>query len=320
MKAAFSATGLSSPWIARLRRLQCLRPIYSVTSRARLQRQQQGKGRADSIRERRHVVSSRRKRVDTWRCNPNCCARLQDREIKPLGSNKPIAAGYARDCFHVPRHGVRHTAGNVSARSVFSPERSQPSTSSPARAQAGHSLLVDVILKRVCADKGLAYSLSPEVDENALAYEWPQNVRELENCLERAAATANGPILTVDDLPPQVQTAQSVVRPAAKVMNNGIVPLAEIEKQAIISTLEQLNGDKQMAARLLGIGKTTLYRKLREYGIAENWAPSPDDAAANQPEPFRSSNSKCSFSGQPVPEKLLLILLERSGFVLLFLS
>jgi two-component system response regulator HydG len=134
--------------------------------------------------------------------------------------------------------------------------------------------MVDAILKRVCGDKGLAYSLSPEAMKTLMTYEWPQNVRELEHCLERAAATASGPILTVDDFPLQVRTAHLWVRTTGKVMNNGIVPLAEIEKQAIISTLEQLNGDKQMAARLLGIGKTTLYRKLREYGKTENWASS----------------------------------------------
>jgi transcriptional regulator of acetoin/glycerol metabolism len=49
----------------------------------------------------------------------------------------------------------------------------------------------------------------------------------------------------------------------------GIVSIAEMEKHAILGTIRQLNGDKLMAARLLGIGKTTLYRKLKEYGITE---------------------------------------------------
>jgi DNA-binding NtrC family response regulator len=48
-----------------------------------------------------------------------------------------------------------------------------------------------------------------------------------------------------------------------------VLPLAEMEKQAILNTIKQLKGDKLMAARLLGIGKTTLYRKLKEYGVAE---------------------------------------------------
>jgi two-component system response regulator HydG len=47
-----------------------------------------------------------------------------------------------------------------------------------------------------------------------------------------------------------------------------VTPLAEVERRAILSTIDQLNGDKLLAARLLGIGKTTLYRKLKEYETA----------------------------------------------------
>jgi transcriptional regulator of acetoin/glycerol metabolism len=47
---------------------------------------------------------------------------------------------------------------------------------------------------------------------------------------------------------------------------NGVMPMAEMEKQSILNALTQVNGDKMLAARLLGIGKTTLYRKLKEYG------------------------------------------------------
>jgi transcriptional regulator of acetoin/glycerol metabolism len=47
--------------------------------------------------------------------------------------------------------------------------------------------------------------------------------------------------------------------------SNGIVPMAELERQTILDALTKVNGDKMLAARLLGIGKTTLYRKLKEY-------------------------------------------------------
>jgi DNA-binding NtrC family response regulator len=200
---------------------------------------------------------------------------LQDREIKPLGSNKPIAldirviASTSRDMEAAIQQGTfrRDLFFRLNVVNFRLPPLRERREDIP--------LLVDVILKRVCGDKGLTYSLSPEAMKTLMTYEWPQNVRELEHCLERAAATASSPILTVDDFPLQVRTAHLWVRTTNKVMGNGIVPLAEIEKQAIISTLEQLNGDKQMAARLLGIGKTTLYRKLREYGKTENWASSP---------------------------------------------
>jgi two-component system response regulator HydG len=101
-------------------------------------------------------------------------------------------------------------------------------------------------------------------------YDWPGNVRELENCLERAAAMSSGPVLNASDLPAHVRASTTLrVTPGGK--QGRIVPLAEVEKQTILEALEQLNGDKLMTAKLLGIGKTTLYRKLKEYGIREQW-------------------------------------------------
>ncbi len=97
-----------------------------------------------------------------------------------------------------------------------------------------------------------------------LNYDWPGNVRELENCLERACALSTGNVIQIRDLPTQVYSAPLEfvgISPAS----NGIVPIAELEKRTILNALAQVNGDKMLAARLLGIGKTTLYRKLKEY-------------------------------------------------------
>jgi two-component system response regulator HydG len=108
------------------------------------------------------------------------------------------------------------------------------------------------------------------------AYDWPGNVRELENCLERAAAVTAGGCIDLEALPTEISTSQNASRACGVLRRGSIVPLAELEKQAILSTLQQLNGDKIMAARLLGIGKTTLYRKLREYGMTDQWPPAAD--------------------------------------------
>jgi two-component system response regulator HydG len=101
-----------------------------------------------------------------------------------------------------------------------------------------------------------------------LAYDWPGNVSELENCLERTCAFTSGPLIHVADLPPAIACTAAVV-PANGNGNgagsNKIVPMAELEKQTILSAIAELNGDKLQAARLLGIGKTTLYRKLKDY-------------------------------------------------------
>jgi DNA-binding NtrC family response regulator len=97
-----------------------------------------------------------------------------------------------------------------------------------------------------------------------LSYDWPGNVRELENCPERACAFTSGSVIQVSDL-------QSAIHGAPVHPSNGgngktqIMPMAELEKQAILSTIARLNGDKLLAPRMLGIGKTTLCRKLKEY-------------------------------------------------------
>jgi len=98
--------------------------------------------------------------------------------------------------------------------------------------------------------------------DRLLAYDWPGNVRELENCLERAVTLGSGPLIRAADLPSNVQSP-SPVGPTG--FPESVIPLDEMERQAILRTLAGAGGDKLLAARLLGIGKTTLYRKLRKY-------------------------------------------------------
>jgi two-component system response regulator HydG len=106
-----------------------------------------------------------------------------------------------------------------------------------------------------------------------LEYDWPGNLRELDNCLERACTLASGPVIHTRDLPANIKYTPAL--PERK-NSTSIVPMTELERQTILSAIAQLNGDKLMAARLLGIGKTTLYRKLKEYAgqdILDHQAP-----------------------------------------------
>jgi DNA-binding NtrC family response regulator len=133
---------------------------------------------------------------------------------------------------------------------------------------------------------GVVRSFSDMTLKVMAEYDWPGNVRELENAIERACALSSGPVLHMGDLPTQLQNFRlqqgAAVRSdeedggaeqgqsAGKPGKSGeIVSIAEMEKHAILGTIRQLKGDKLMAAKLLGIGKTTLYRKLKEYGITE---------------------------------------------------
>jgi len=126
-------------------------------------------------------------------------------------------------------------------------------------------LLAGYFLERLSRASGRERILSDEALKAMLAYDWPGNVRELDTCLERICAMNSGPKIQLGDLPSPIHGGNGHV---AAVEGNGsakIIPMSELEKQTILNTITQLNGDKLLAARLLGIGKTTLYRKLKEY-------------------------------------------------------
>jgi len=119
--------------------------------------------------------------------------------------------------------------------------------------------------------------LSDEALRTMMRHDWPGNVRELEHSVERACALSSGPVLHLGDLPTQLQQqgleARRIATAAeAQPGEDGppeLTTLAEMERQAILGAIRTLNGDKLQAAKLLGIGKTTLYRKLKEYGIPD---------------------------------------------------
>ncbi|MGH9776450.1 MAG: helix-turn-helix domain-containing protein [Candidatus Acidiferrales bacterium] len=122
-------------------------------------------------------------------------------------------------------------------------------------------MLVASFLERFAAGQRSIRSVAEDAMARLLAYEWPGNVRELENAIERAVALGSGPILHVGDLPSSLQYGSSQrISPVDEVL-----PLEEIERRAIFRALRETAGDKLAAARILGIGKTTLYRKLKQY-------------------------------------------------------
>jgi DNA-binding NtrC family response regulator len=96
------------------------------------------------------------------------------------------------------------------------------------------------------------------------AYPWPGNVRELRNCVEEMMVLARKDVLTEEDVPASV-TRVDASRHAFTIQAG--VPLHEIERQAILHTLNLVAGNKRKAAELLGIGAATLYRKIEEYGL-----------------------------------------------------
>jgi DNA-binding NtrC family response regulator len=125
-------------------------------------------------------------------------------------------------------------------------------------------LLIDHFLDRMARMTGTRKTFTEDAVKALLNYDWPGNVRELENCIERTWALSSGQTLAFPDLPTYIKNTHEKKIAAAKVAPK-ILTLIEVERNAILQAIEQLNGDKLMAAKLLGIGKTTLYRKLKEF-------------------------------------------------------
>jgi Nif-specific regulatory protein len=112
----------------------------------------------------------------------------------------------------------------------------------------------------------------PRISAGALArlqaYPWPGNVRELENCIESAIVIMEGPELLAEHLPLPERAPALTVAVAAPHTDEPVRTLAEVERAHVLSVLERVDGNRSEAARLLGIGRNTLQRKLREYGVA----------------------------------------------------
>jgi transcriptional regulator with PAS, ATPase and Fis domain len=123
-------------------------------------------------------------------------------------------------------------------------------------------LLIDSFLEKFSDLQSSVRSVSEEAMRCLLSYSWPGNVRELENAIEHALALGEGSIVQLCDLPSSLQKASSWQTFSE---TTELLTLYEIERRAILNALNKTKGDRMAAAHLLHIGKTTLYRKLKEY-------------------------------------------------------
>jgi DNA-binding NtrC family response regulator len=141
---------------------------------------------------------------------------------------------------------------------------------------------IPLLIERFFAAAQSRYILTNEALEAIVGYDWPGNIRELKNCLDRMMALNSGPLLHFSDLPTTIMYYKAAVNSAGiaavaggrnnqapSVPSTGIMSLQQVERQHIENALRHTKGDRTTAAQLLGIGRTTLYRKLKEYQIAE---------------------------------------------------
>jgi transcriptional regulator with PAS, ATPase and Fis domain len=153
---------------------------------------------------------------------------------------------------------------------------------------------IPALIAHFLARHGRNHTLTQETLEAMISYDWPGNVRELENCIQHMVAINSGPLLHAAELPSMLQNhllikktqymsvavgAHNLAKPPAEASAHQhrdipeagrppILPLNQMERNAILDALEYTKGDRAIAANLLGIGRTTLYRKLKEYQLA----------------------------------------------------
>jgi len=188
---------------------------------------------------------------------------LQEREVKPVGSTERrridvrIVAATNRDLESAIRSGAfrQDLYFRLNVVQIKLPPLRDRKTDIP--------LLVAAFLEKYSPNDGPVRTISADTMQRLMAHDWPGNVRELENAIERAIAMSSGPLIHVADLPSNLQIQTSERSP----QRDELLPLEELERRAILRTLRETNGDKLAASRLLGIGKTTLYRKLKQYKL-----------------------------------------------------
>ncbi len=98
-------------------------------------------------------------------------------------------------------------------------------------------------------------------------YDWPGNIRQLRNCIRTMVVMCESDMLDIQDIPPEIYQRRQLAAGAGTPTGLGGVSLNELEKQAILDTLARTKGNREKAAKILGIGERTLYRKIKEYNL-----------------------------------------------------
>lgn len=193
---------------------------------------------------------------------------LQEREVKPVGSTDRVSIA-ARVIAATNRDLETAVRENRFRQDLFFRLNVVQIKLPPLRERKSDiPILVNAFLEKFTQADEKPRTISQDAMARLLAYDWPGNVRELENAVERAIALGSTPIVHMGDLPTNLNYGS-----ADRTLQSGeVLALDELERRAILRALRESGGDKLAAARLLGIGKTTLYRKLKQYDAASDSA------------------------------------------------
>jgi len=208
---------------------------------------------------------------------------LQDREFRPVGGRRAIQPNFRLICATNANLEKALAAGKLREDLYF---RINTVTLAlpPLRDRTEDILLLaEHFLNKFSAmHERNAKTFRPETTKILLRYQWPGNVRELEHVVERAVIVAEGDDITPEDLPSIVRNGGLSTQPGGFAIPPHYT-LAEIEKQAILQTLERTRWNKRKAASILGVYRPTLYHKLKKYNLMDGAEGAPGRPQTKKP-------------------------------------
>ncbi len=199
---------------------------------------------------------------------PKLLRVLQERAIRPVGSDQEIPVDVR--VMAATNHDLEALVEEKRFREdLFFRLNVIQVRMPPLRARGSDILLLaQHFLEHFAGRSGKRVSgISSSVAAKLLDYSWPGNVRELRNCIERAVALTPFEQLAVEDLPEKIRNYSRSQVLLASDNPEELAPLAEVERRYILRVLEAAGNNKTQAARILGLDRKTLYRKLEQFGV-----------------------------------------------------
>jgi len=192
---------------------------------------------------------------------------LQEKEVRPVGSNDKVnvdvrvIAATNRDLEAAYRAGTfrKDLYFRLNVVTIHLPALRDRRSDIP--------VLVHHFLDRYARGENL--QVTAAAMKSLLQYDWPGNIRELENCVARAVTLGDHRTIDVGDLPPAIRSESPMPSTSSyeDTASLSTTALAEMERMTILRVFEQAGGDKALAGKMLGISRATLYRKLKRYNI-----------------------------------------------------
>jgi transcriptional regulator with PAS, ATPase and Fis domain len=192
---------------------------------------------------------------------------LQEREFRPLGSAKTISANFRlvaatnRPIAEALRAGMlrQDLYYRINTFQIEIPPLRERRDDIPA--------LVSTFVRRFSMQLGKPEPMiDPVAFEQLLNYQWPGNIRELQNAIEYSVVLADKNFVGIKQLPQKIQLPPALQN-SLPVSGGSSLNLGESEKETILQALAQSHGNKKKAAEILGIHRPTLYGKMKRYGI-----------------------------------------------------